>query len=233
PETMVLTAMNGVPWWFLQGFGGAHAGARLQAVDATGEIAQAISARHVIGCVVHASCALNGPGFVHHRFGNGLIIGEPSGQTTERVQALLALLTRAGFDATLAARIQKDIWYKLWGNMTVNPISLLTGATTDLIMGDELVRNFISSVMLEAREIGARIGVPIAERPEDRHAVTMKLGAFKTSMLQDVEAGRAVELDALVTVVQELGRLTGVATPYTDALLGLARLRARGLGLYL
>ena len=232
PETIVLTAMNGVPWWFLQGFGGAYAGTRLQAVDATGEIAQAIPASHVIGCVVHASCSLNAPGFVNHRFGNTLIVGEPSGAVTARVQQLAALLKRAGIDTVIAEQIQKDTWYKLWGNMTVNPISLLTGATTDLIMGDELVRNFISSIMLEAREVGARIGVPIAERPEDRHAVTMKLGAFKTSMLQDVEAGRAVELDALVTVVRELGQVTGVATPYTDALLGLARLRARGLGLY-
>lgn len=232
PNTVVLTAMNGVPWWFLDGFGGPFAGKRLESVDPDGEIAHAIPTRHVIGCVVHASCALNGPGFVHHRFGNGLIIGEPSGAVTPRVRQLAALLTRAGIDAKIAEQIQKDCWYKLWGNMTVNPISLLTGATTDLIMGDELVRNFISSVMLEAREIGARIGVPIAERPEDRHQVTMKLGAFKTSMLQDVEAGRAVELDALVAAVRELGQLTGVVTPCTDALLGLARLRARGLGLY-
>ncbi|TBR73832.1 MAG: 2-dehydropantoate 2-reductase [Burkholderiaceae bacterium] len=231
-DTVVLTAMNGVPWWFLDGFGSRFAGTRLTSVDPDGEIARAIATRHVIGCVVHASCALRSPGFVHHRFGNGLIIGEPSGEVTPRVRRLAALLTHAGIEARIAEQIQKDCWYKLWGNMTVNPISLLTGATTDLIMGDELVRNFISSIMLEAREIGARIGVPIAERPEDRHAVTMKLGAFKTSMLQDVEAGRAVELDALVTAVRELGQLTGVATPYTDALLGLARLRARGLGLY-
>jgi 2-dehydropantoate 2-reductase len=116
--------------------------------------------------------------------------------------------------------------------MTVNPVSAITGATTDLILDDELVRNFISSVMLEAEEIGARIGIPIDQQPEDRHAVTRKLGAFKTSMLQDVEAGRAVELDALVSVVRELGQLTHVATPFTDALLGLSRLHARTRGLY-
>lgn len=232
PETVVLTAMNGVPWWFFQGFGGLWRGRQLQAVDSTGEIGAAIPAAHVIGCVVHASCSVDAPGVIRHHFGNGLIIGEPSGQTTQRVQALASLLTRAGFAATVSAQIQKDVWYKLWGNMTVNPISALTGATTDLILDDPLVRDFVSKVMLEAKEIGARIGIPIDQQPEDRHQVTRKLGAFKTSMLQDMEAGKAVELDALVTVVQELGTLTGVATPFTDALLGLSRLQARVRGLY-
>lgn len=232
PGTVMLTAMNGVPWWFFQGFGGRFENRRLSAVDATGEIGAAIPAASVIGCVVHASCSAPAPGVVHHHFGNGLIIGEPSGAKTERVGQLAALLGRAGFDVRVSEQIQKDIWYKLWGNMTVNPISALTGATTDLILGDELVRGLVSSVMLEAKEIGARIGLPIDQQPEDRHAVTLKLGAFKTSMLQDVEAGKAVELDALVTVVKELGTLTGVATPFTDALLGLARLHARVRGLY-
>ena len=232
PHTIVLTAMNGVPWWFFQGFGGAYAGTALTAVDARGEIAAAIPAQHTIGCVVHASCALQAPGVVQHHFGNRLILGEPSGLQTERVKALSALLGKAGFDAPLSEQIQRDTWYKLWGNMTVNPVSALTGATTDLILGDPLVRDFISRVMLEAKEIGARIGIPIDQQPEDRHAVTLKLGAFKTSMLQDVEAGKPVELDALVTVVQELGVLTAVATPFTDALLGLARLQSRVKGLY-
>ncbi len=232
PHTIVLTAMNGVPWWFFAGFGGDYAGTPLQSIDPQGEIAAAIPPQHVIGCVVHASCALAGPGCAQHHFGNRLIIGEPSGQATERVQQLAALLTRAGFEAELSTQIQKDIWYKLWGNMTVNPVSAITGATTDLILDDPLVRDFISRVMYEARDIGARIGIPIAQQPEDRHAVTRKLGAFKTSMLQDVEAGRPVELDALVTVVRELGTLTGVPTPYTDTLLGLSRLHARVHGLY-
>jgi len=233
PATMVMTAMNGVPWWFLSGgFGGDYAGRRLAAIDPQGAIAAAIPDAHVIGCVVHASCALDGPAKVRLHFGNGLIVGEPSGLATPRVQALHALLQKAGFDARLSPQIQKDVWYKLWGNMTVNPISALTGCTTDLILNDDLVRGFISTVMLEARDIGERIGIPIAETPEDRHVVTRKLGAFKTSMLQDVEAGRAVELDALVSSVRELGQLTGVATPFTDALLGLARLQARQRGLY-
>lgn len=232
PETTVLTAMNGAPWWFLDGFGGPQAGKALASVDPTGDIARAIPTRHVIGCVVHASCSLDAPGVVRHHFGDGLIVGEPAGGLSERVQALAALLQKAGFKATASSQIQKDIWYKLWGNMTVNPISALTGATTDLILGDDLVRGFVSAVMLEAKTIGERIGIPIDQQPEDRHAVTRKLGAFKTSMLQDVVAGKPVELDALVSAVRELGQLTGVATPFTDALLGLSRLQARCLGLY-
>ncbi|MET3513667.1 2-dehydropantoate 2-reductase [Pseudacidovorax sp. 1753] len=233
PDTVVLTAMNGVPWWFLDGgFGGPLAGRRLSAIDPDGRIAAAIPGHHVIGGVVHASCSLDGPGVVRHHFGNGLIVGEPSGEPTERVQRLADLLQRGGIDARVSPQIQKDVWYKLWGNMTVNPISALTGATTDRILADDLLRGFISAVMLEARTVGERIGVPIAEMPEDRHAVTRKLGAFKTSMLQDVEAGRPVELDALVGAVRELAEGVGLATPFTDALLGLARVQARGLGLY-
>ena len=233
PHTVVLTAMNGVPWWFFfQGFGGGYAGTPLKAVDPDGSIARAIPAANVIGCVVHASCALQSPGFVRHHFGNKLIIGEPAGGTSARVQELAALLTRGGLEVDVSAQIQKDAWYKLWGNMTVNPVSAMTGATTDRILNDELVRDFISRVMLEARDIGERIGIPIAQQPEDRHQITRKLGAFKTSMLQDVEAGKPVELDALVAVVRELGELTKVPTPFTDALLGLARLHARVHGLY-
>jgi len=232
PHTVVLTAMNGVPWWLLQQFGGAYANTPLRSVDADGSIARAIAAPHVLGGVVHASCSLRAPGEVEHHFGNGLIVGEPSGDLSARGQALQAMLAKAGFAASLSPQIQKDIWYKLWGNMSVNPISALTGATTDKIMDDPLVRGLISSVMLEAKEIGARIGLAIDQQPEDRHAITRQLGAFKTSMLQDVQAHRAVELDALVGAVRELGQITGVATPFTDALMGLARLQAQGLGLY-
>jgi 2-dehydropantoate 2-reductase len=232
PQTVVLTAMNGVPWWFLQGFGGALAGRALASVDPDGSIARAIAAPHLIGGVVHASCSVDAPGVIRHHFGDGLIVGEPSGQTTARVQALHGLLLDAGFHATLSPQIQKDIWFKLWGNMTVNPISALTGATADRILDDDLVRGFMSDVMREAKAIGGQLGIAIEQEPEDRHAVTRKLGAFKTSMLQDVQAGKPVELDALVSAVRELGQMCDVATPFTDALLGLSRLHARGLGLY-
>ena len=232
PETVVLTAMNGVPWWFLHGFGGELAGGQLASVDPTGALGNAIPADQVVGAVVHASCSVDAPGVVRHHFGRKLILGEPSGQLTPRVQALAAWLAQAGFEAPVSPHIQQDIWFKLWGNMTVNPISALTGATTDLILGDPLVLGLVSQVMLEAKAVGARLGITIDQQPEDRHAVTRQLGAFKTSMLQDVQARKPVELDALVGAVRELGQLTGVATPFTDALMGLARRQARGLGLY-
>ncbi len=232
PHTCVLTAMNGVPWWFLHGFGGQLQGRQLETVDPGGVIGAAIRPGQIVGSVVHASCSVTAPGVVRHGFGNKIILGEPSGRRSERVLALAALLQRAGFEAPVSDQIQRDIWFKLWGNMTMNPISAITGALSAQVLDDELVRGFCSRVMLEAKEIGGHIGIAIDQQPDDRHAVTRKLGAFKTSMLQDVQAGKAVELDVLVAAVRELGQLTGVATPNTDALLGLARLHAKVRGLY-
>ncbi len=231
-ETLVLSAMNGVPWWFFQGFGGALEGTTLQSVDPGGEIARHIPAASVLGCVVHAACSAPEPGLVIHGFGQRLIVGEPAGGVTERVLALSSTLADAGFEAPVSEQIQRDCWYKLWGNVTMNPVGALTGANIAQTLADPLVRDFCSAVMLEARDIGGRIGLPIEQSPEDRHLVTSRLGAFKTSMLQDVEAGKPVELDALVAAVRELGGLTGVATPFTDALFGLARLQAQLRGLY-
>jgi 2-dehydropantoate 2-reductase len=161
----------------------------------------------------------------------GLIIGEPDGSASPRLGRVHALLATAGFDVTSSPAIRHDIWYKLWGNMTMNPVSAITGATGDRVLDDPLVRGFCSAVMLEASAIGARIGCVIDQDPEARHAVTRELGAFKTSMLVDAERGRPIELDAIVTVVHELGRRTGVPTPNIDALLGLTRLFARTRGL--
>jgi len=231
-QTIVLVAMNGVPWWFFRGFGGAHAGMQLDSIDPGGRIAVAIPDRHVIGCVVHLAASVPEPGLVRPGIGDKLIIGEPSGEETARIQELAKMLQAAGFETTVSRRIQADIWYKLWGNMTMNPISALTGATADRILDDPLVRRFIVSIMDEASAIGARIGCPIGESALDRIAVTRRLGAFKTSMLQDLEARRPLEIDALLGVVHEIGARAGVPTPGTDALLGLARLQARTLGLY-
>jgi len=162
----------------------------------------------------------------------GLIAGEPLGGESARVKVLADLLRRAGFDTTVSADVRRDIWYKLWGNMTMNPISAITGATVDRVLDDPLLRGFCSAAMAEAAAVGARIGCAIDQTSEDRHQITRKLGAFKTSMLQDVEAGRAVELDALVTVVREIAQRVGLPTPFIDALLGLARLHGRVRGLY-
>ncbi|MFO1363657.1 MAG: 2-dehydropantoate 2-reductase [Burkholderiales bacterium] len=232
PDTMVLVAMNGVPWWFFDGLPGPYAGTRLATVDPQGAIGAAIPTRHVVGCVVHASCASPEPGLVRHGMGAGLIVGEPAGGRSARVERLVAELARAGFDAQLSERIQRDIWYKLWGNMTMNPVSAITGATGDRILDDDLVGAFCAAAMGEAAAIGARIGCGVTQSAADRNAVTRKLGAFKTSMLQDVEAGRPIELDGIVAVVREIGQKVGVPTPNIDTLLGLTRLFARGRGLY-
>ena len=232
PNTMVLTAMNGVPWWFFQRSDRPLSGTALGSIDPTGEIAANIASPSVVGCVVHAACSVDAPGLIRHKMGNRLIIGEPAGGPSPRVAALRDALTGAGFESESSADIQRDVWFKLWGNMTMNPVSAITGATTDLILDDPLTREFCSAVMREAKAIGEQIGIPIAQSPDERHAVTRKLGAMKTSMLQDVEAGRSIEIDALVAAVVEIGAKVGVATPYTSALFGLTRLAGRVRRLY-
>jgi 2-dehydropantoate 2-reductase len=223
--------MNGVPWWFGAGIAGVGPDP-LESVDPGGTIAAAIPFEHVAGAVVHASASTPEPGLVAHRMGQGLIVGEPGGGRSARVGAVADLLADAGFDVTHSDNVRADIWYKLWGNMTMNPVSALTGATSERILVDPLVREFCSEAMREAAVIGERLGCPIAENPEDRHDVTAALGAFKTSMLQDAEAGRPIELDALVGAVRELGGRLGVPTPSIDALFGLTRLFGRVRGLY-
>ena len=231
-DTIALPAINGVPWWFFDGLGGTFDGLRLRAVDPHGSVTDAIETARVLGCVVHLSASVREPGHSVCGAGNGLIVGEPGGGDSQRLRLVAEVLRRAGFDVTTSPRIQNDIWYKLWGNMTMNPISALTGATADRILDDELVNGFAHAVMAEASAIGARIGCPIAQSATDRNAVTRKLGAFKTSMLQDAEAGRPLELDAMLTVVREIAQKVGVGTPYLDGLLGLTRLAARQRGLY-
>jgi 2-dehydropantoate 2-reductase len=231
PDTVILPAMNGVPWWFGQGVA-AIGDEPLASVDPGGVIAAALPYRQVLGCVVHASTSTPEPGLVAHKMGNGLIIGEPGGGDSARAQRLGALLRAGGFDVTVSANVRYDIWYKLWGNMTLNPVSAITGATADRILDDQLVAEFCRAAMREAAVIGEHIGCKIAETPEQRHLVTRKLGAFKSSMLQDAEAGRVLELDALVAAVREIGQRLQLSTPNIDALLGLTRLFGRVHGLY-
>lgn len=222
-KTVVLPAMNGVPWWFADG---------LASVDPGGAIAKAIPLPQVVGCVVHLSAAAAEPGLVVHKNGARLIVGEPDGSSSRRLAAIHELLSKAGFEVASSPSIRREIWYKLWGNLTMNPVSALTGATGDRMLDDPLVRGFCSAAMREAAAIGARIDCAIDQDPEARHAITRELGAFKTSMLVDAERGRPIELDAIVGAVHELGRRTGVPTPNIDALLGLTRLYARVRGLY-
>jgi 2-dehydropantoate 2-reductase len=230
-HTLLLPAMNGVPWWFSHGVT-ALGPAPLQSVDPEGVISVTLPAAQVIGCVVHASAATRAPGITVHRMGERLIVGEPGGGESERVRTLAGLLRQARFEVDCSARIRYDIWYKLWGNMTMNPFSALTGATMDRVLADDLLRAFSAAAMGEAALVGKQIGCEVSESPAERHAVTGKLGAFKTSMLQDVESGRPLELDALVGVVREMGQRLGVATPMIDALFGLTRLFGRVRGLY-
>ena len=234
PGTLVLPAMNGVPWWFLQtGAADPRLGdRRLLSVDPHRQIEAALPLAQVLGCVVHLTCSSPEPGLIQHGFGKRLIVGEPAGGTSARVAAVCAALAQADIQAEPSADIRQDIWYKLWGNMTMNPVSALTGATSDRILDDPLVFGFILRTMAEAAEIGAQIGCPITQSGEERMGLARQLGAFRTSMLQDTLAARPLELDALVTAVQEIGARLKQSTPCIDALLGLTRLMARQRGLY-
>jgi 2-dehydropantoate 2-reductase len=231
-NTTVVSAMNGVPWWFFGREDRPLHGAQIAATDRDGSIQKAISAPQVVGCVVHASASVNAPGVIQHRMGNKLIFGEAIGGASQRLTEISALFTKAGYEVEVSEDIQRDLWYKLWGNMTMNPISAITGVTMDKLLDDEYIRAWCSAIMAEANAVGGQLGVPIAQSAEDRHAITRKLGAVRTSMLQDVQAGRAIELDALLAAVVEIGAKLSFPMPNAQALLGLTRVMARDRGLY-
>jgi 2-dehydropantoate 2-reductase len=234
PETVVMPAMNGVPWWFLAAATHtvALAERRLASVDPDGRIEQGLPLERVLGCVVHLTCSSPAPGVVKHGFGDRLIVGEPAGGTSARVKAVCEVLASAGFQAEASTDIRREIWYKLWGNMTMNPVSALTGAESHRIIDDPLVLAFMLGAMAEAAHIGAQIGCAIDQSGEARMAVARQLGAFKTSMLQDALAHRPLEIDALVAAVHEIGSRLATPMPHIGALLGLTRLMARERGLY-
>lgn len=233
PDTIVVSAMNGIPWWF--GAGLDHPALRepLETVDPGGRLATAMAPECVVGCVVHLTASMPEPGVVHHGFGQRLIVGSAvRRQDDEPARRVANLFAQAGLDAPVVPSIQAEVWSKLWGNMTMNPASMLTMQTTDRILADADVRDYLSRAMLEAGAVGERIGIPMPMTPEQRHAVAGQLGAFKTSMLQDFEAGRMVELDALVGAVIEIADRVRVNVPFIRSLMGLARLRAAAAGLY-
>jgi 2-dehydropantoate 2-reductase len=230
PDTAVMTAMNGVPWWFFANDNGASAG-RLTTIDPDGAIGRVIPASRVIGCAVYFSSALEGPGIVRHSAHRKLILGEADGELTQRLARLTYWLRRAGFECAESPDIRRDIWIKLWGNLSTNPISLLTAATLDRIMDDPLLRDLCGRMMEEAARIGTAIGIPPDLPVEEMLRRARSFGPIKTSMLQDAERGTPVEIDALLTVMHDLGNIVHVPTPFIDSVLGLARLRAKGLGL--
>jgi 2-dehydropantoate 2-reductase len=233
PHTTVLCAMNGIPWWFFHGLQQEATGFQLASTDPLGVISAAIPAQRVVGCVTHLAAATDGPAVIRHIAGNHLIVGEPTGQVSSaRCAQIIYLLRQGGFDVEESVSIQHDIWFKLWGNMTINPIAAMTGATGTQILNDELVVQFMTRCMIEAANLGKRIGLPIESDPASRHEMTRKLGAFKASMLQDVEAGKSVELDSIVGAVIEIARRVHEPTPNIDTLFGLARLHAQVRLLY-
>ena len=231
PETTVVTAMNGVPWWFFHNAEGALAGFQLKAIDPDGAIGRAIPAERVIGCVVYVAASGDRPGVVRHSSGRRLIVGELDHGLTPRLARLVNWLRCAGFDCRESLNIQREIWVKLQSNLCMNPISLLTTTTSDRIIGDPLVRRLCVSMMEEAARVGAAIGLPVSTPGEETIETIRSLGSFRMSMLQDLEHKRPVEIHALLTVVHDIGLSAGVPTPFIDGVLGLARLRATSLGL--
>ncbi|MCB1367780.1 MAG: 2-dehydropantoate 2-reductase, partial [Rhodobacteraceae bacterium] len=232
PDTAVVFAVNGVPWWYFHGVEGDLANRRLDSVDPGGRIWDSIGPERAIGCVVYPASEITAPGVVEHRSGNRFSLGEPSGEKTGRVVALAALLQDAGLKAPVRPRLRDEIWIKLWGNASLNPISALTGATLAEMTADPGTRQVLGHIMTELQAVGealgARFGVTVEKRIEGAAAV----GEHKTSMLQDLEAGRPMEIDALVTAVQELGLLAGQPTPALDIVLALVQQKARLAGCY-
>jgi 2-dehydropantoate 2-reductase len=229
PQTLVVTAQNGVPWWYFFKHGGPYEGQRIEAVDPGGAISDALPVDRTIGCIVYPACELAAPGVIRHIEGNRFTLGEIDGAETERVRRLAQLLRDAGFKAPVVSDIRAEIWLKLWGNVSFNPISALTHATLEDICRFPETRALAAAMMTEAQAIGTRLGVPFKISLDKRIAGAEAVGAHKTSMLQDVESGRVLELDALVKSVIELGRITGTPTPTIDHVYALAALLARTL----
>ncbi len=232
PDTAIVTAQNGVPWWYFHRLDGPFEGRRIEAVDPGGRIWDTIGPQRAIGCVVYPAAEVSAPGVIHHVSGDRFPIGEPSGERSERVSALSRAMVAAGLKAPVRPRIRNDIWVKLWGNVSFNPISALTCATLDRIHGDDGTRAVARAMMVEAQAIGEALGVKFPIDVDRRIDGAGEVGAHKTSMLQDLEIGRPMEIDALVTAVQELGLMTGLPTPTIDLVLALVRQRAEVAGCY-
>lgn len=232
PETMVVTGSNGVPWWYFYKLEGPWENRRLETVDPGGKQWDLLGPQRAIGTVVWPACEIVEPGVVQHEYGDRISLGEPDGSKSERVQALSKALVAAGIRAPVRPRIRDEIWVKLWGNLSLNPVSALTTATLEAMIRDDGVRTLLRQMMVEGQSVAEKLGVRFAMDVDARIKGAEEVGAHKTSMLQDLERGRPMEIDALVAAVIELGNLVDVATPTIETVYRLVALRAREAGCY-
>jgi len=232
PDTTIVSGVNGVPWWYFHKIGGDLDGTRLETVDPGNAQWDGFGPDRVLGCVVYPAAEVIAPGVVKHIEGNRFSLGEPDGSRSDRAMALSKALMAAGLKAPVRPKLRDEIWVKLWGNLSFNPISALTHATLDVLCTDPGTRAVARAMMFEAQEIAEKLGVKFPIDVDRRIDGGAAVGAHRTSMLQDLDAGRPMEIDALVGSVQELGRITGTPTPTIDTVLALISLRGRSAGLY-
>ncbi len=232
PDTAIVSAVNGVPWWYFHALPGPFEGTRIRSVDPDGAVWERLHPSRVIGCIIYPAAEVAEPGVIEHTYGDRFTLGEPDGARTPRVAALSEALIAAGFKAPIRPRIRDEIWVKLWGNLAFNPISALTGATLDVVTGDPGQRGVARAMMLEGQAVAEKLGVRFAIDVDKRIAGAAEVGAHKTSMLQDLERGRPMEIDALLGAVVELAELVEVPVPTCHTVLALVRARARAAGCY-
>jgi 2-dehydropantoate 2-reductase len=232
PETAVVSAVNGIPWWYFHALPGPYQDRVVQSVDPGGVVSALLAPARAIGCIVYPAAEVPEPGVIEHSYGDRFTLGEPSGARTPRVAALSEALIAAGFKAPVRPKIRDEIWVKLWGNLAFNPISALTGATLDVLTSEPAVRGVARAMMVEGQAVAERLGVRFGIDVDKRIAGAAEVGAHKTSMLQDLERGRPMEIDALLGVVVELAELVGVEVPTCRTVLALVRARGRSAGCY-
>jgi len=231
-HTSIVTAMNGVPWWFFDRLAFGKGKLHLETLDPHGALSKAMPTARIVGCVVHLAASMPEPGLIAHGLGQRLILGEPGGGNTERTHAIVAALKGAGFEAEESPSIEKDFWVKLLGNVSFNPVAALTLAGADRLIADARVKAYMVQIMREVLAIGRAVGVDADIDPEARIDMARRLGKFKPSTLQDMEAGKRLEIDGLLTGTLEVAKKAGVPAPFTESLDGLIRLRAQSTGQY-
>ena len=231
-QTSIVTAMNGVPWWFFDRLPFRNGKERLESLDPEGKLSRAMPTERLVGCVIHMAASTPEPGLVSQNMGRRLIVGEPGGRNTERTQRIADALKNAGFELVVTNSIEKEFWVKLLGNVSFNPVSALTVSTADRLIQSAEVKDYMIKIMREVLAIGRAVGVDADIDPEARIDMARALGKFKTSMLQDLEAGKSLEIDGLLAGTLEIARKAGVQAPYTESLFGLVRARAQATGQY-